>query len=419
MTPAEKPAPLPIEFYILTIARLTATFGTFLNMIVVNIFVLEITGSPAWVGALLGIRVLSGMLFSPYIGQLADKMNRKRLMFSSDFILAVCIFIMIFLPNKIVPYYLIFAMFAIGVFTSVVEIALSAAVPVILNSDTTIKANSVLMGGRNIVIALAAVISIFVKELFNGYDMVFIINAAAFLSSGLIILLLKIKTEETKTAQEQTSENKNPAKKGFFKNMREDYKDVFSLPDFKVIAIMIFILTLDGLASGSHNVGWPVFSQEINPQNPFFIYGLIQVFWAAGNIIGIFWLTKSAFAAKLKAENLYLACTAIMSFGMILTVQTQLLWFICAAACLAGFGDGSYQTFFNTYLQRSPDKVRGKLFGLSSTCLRSGFGASFFIMPLLMEILPVPKVLLIAHGPVIIISVALLLFINAKYRLTT
>jgi hypothetical protein len=163
-------------------------------------------------------------------------------------------------------------------------------------------------------------------------------------------------------------------------------------------------------------VGWPVFSKQLNPQNPFFIYGLIQIFWALGNIIGIFWLTKSAFAAKLKAENLYLACTALMSLGMILTVQTDLLWFICAAAILAGFGDGSYQTFFNTYLQRSPDHVRGKLFGLSSTCLRTGFGASFFIMPLLMGIFSVPKVLVMAHGPVVLISAALLLFINRKHK---
>jgi hypothetical protein len=300
------------------------------------------------------------------------------------------------------------------VLSSVVDIALSAAVPAILDSKNTIKANSVLMGGKNIMVALAAVMSIFMKELFPNYDIVFIINALAYLAAGLIIFSLNIKTEEAKTIRQAVARDKE--KRGFFAGLRDEYKDVFALPDFKVIGIMIFILTLDGLASGSHNVGWPVFSKSLNGQNPFYIYGAIMIFWALGNIIGIFWLTKSALAKTLRAENLYLACTAIMSLGMILTVQTNILWFICAAACLAGFGDGAYQTFFNTYLQSAPDNVRGKLFGLSSTCLRTGFGASFIIMPVLLSFMSVPAVLLAAHGPVIAMSLLLLLSLNTKKK---
>jgi MFS family permease len=406
--------PLPRAFYLLTAARLSATFGMFLNMMVVNIFVLELTGSPAWVGALFAVRIISGMLFSPYLGALADRTDRKRLMVVSDFILAGFIFITVFVPDGYARYYLLLAMFVIGVLSSAVDIALSAAVPAILDSENTIKANSVLMGGKNIIVALAAVMSIFIKELFADYNIVFIINAIAYFTAGLIIFSLKIKTEEAKTLKAAAVHAGR--KKSFFAALREDYKDVFALPDFKVIAVMIFILTLDGLASGSHNVGWPVFSKALNAKNPFFIYGAIMIFWALGNIIGIFWLTKSALAKRLRAENLYLACTAIMSLGMILTVQTEILWFICAAACIAGFGDGAYQTFFNTYLQSAPDNVRGKLFGLSSTCLRTGFGASFIIMPMLLNFMSVPAVLLAAHGPVIALSLLLLFLLKTKKR---
>ncbi|MDR0953700.1 MAG: MFS transporter [Elusimicrobiota bacterium] len=402
-----KSAPLPRAFYLLTAARLAATFGMFLNMMVVNIFVLDITGSAAWVAALMGIRVISGMLFSPYIGALADRIDRKRMMVLSDLILSAFIFLTIFVPVGVVKYYFLFAMLLIGVLSSVVDIALNAAVPAILDSKNTIKANSILMGGKNIIVALAAMLSIFVKELFANYDMVFIINALAYGAAGLIILSLKIKTEEAKTLTEAKEPTKK--KRGFFLAFKEDYGDVFALPDFKVIAIMIFILTLDGLASGSHNIGWPVFSMAANPDNPFKIYGAIMAFWALGNIIGIFWLTKSALARKLRPENLYLACTAIMSLGMILTVQTNIFLITIFAACLAGFGDGAYQTFFNTYLQTAPDNLRGKLFGLSSTCLRTGFGASFFIMPILLTMMSVPTLLIVSHGPVIVISLLFLI----------
>jgi len=359
---------------------------------------------------LFAVRIISGMVFSPYLGALADRVDRKRLMVVSDFILAACILATVFVPAESIRYYFLFAMLAIGVLSSAVDIALSAAVPAILDSKNTIKANAVLMAGKNIMVALAAVLSIFVKELFANYNIVFIVNAAAYLAAGLIILSLKIKTEEAQTVKKAAAQT--GAKKGFFAALREDYKDVFALPDFKVIAVMIFILALDGLASGSHNVGWPVFSRALNAKNPFYIYSAILVFWALGNIIGIFWLTRSALAKRLRAENLYLACTAIMSAGMILTVQSSILWFICLAACVAGFGDGAYQTFFNTYLQAAPDNVRGKLFGLSSTCLRTGFGASFIIMPLLLSVMSVPAVLMVAHGPVIAVSVLFLVYLN-------
>lgn len=403
---------LPRAFYLLTAARLTSTFGMFLNMMVVNIFILELTGSTVWMGLSAAVRILSGMLFSPFIGSLADKIDRKKIMVTSDLILAFFIFLTVFIPADFIKYYLVFAMFIIGVFSSAVDITLNAAVPSILNSQNTIKANAVLIGGKNIVVGLAGAMSIFLKQLFSSYDIVFVINALAYLASGLVILSLKIKMEEKNTLAAARAPEKK--EKDFFSNLKEEYADVLALPNFKIIAIMVFILTLDGLASGSHNVGWPVFSRGLQADNPFKIYGTIQIFWALGNIIGIFWLAKSALAKRLKAENLYLACTAIMSLGMILTVQTNLLWFIAAAACIAGFGDGAYQTFFNTYLQTSPDNVRGKLFGLSSTFLRTGFGVSFIVMPFLLSVFSVGKVLLFSHGPVIVISILFLFFLNKK-----
>ena len=101
-----------------------------------------------------------------------------------------------------------------------------------------------------------------------------------------------------------------------------------------------------------------------------------------------------------------------MSLGMIMTVQSSLPALIFAASCFAGFGDGAYQTFFNAYLQSSPDGVRGKLFGLSSTCLRTGFGAGFIIIPFLFNAFAVSKVLLYAHGPLVLISILFILLLN-------
>jgi MFS family permease len=399
-------------FYLLIAARLSATFGMYLNILVINIFILELTGSAAWVGALAAIRILSGMISSPCIGQLTDRIGRKKLMVACDFALAFFILGTAFAPAQYIKEYLLFLMLAVGVLSSAVDIVLSAAVPAILHSHNTIKANAVLMSGRNIVIGLSGLSVVFIKDLFSGYNTVFIINAAAYLLAGFIVLFLDIQMEESgisfKTAKTEAKE------KSFIKNFLSDYKDVFVLPNFRVLILMFIILGLDGLASGSHNIGWPLFSQAQKPENPFFIYGLLDTFWAFGNVIGIFWLAKSSLVKKLKPENLYLVCTAIMSFGMIMTVQSSWLWLILSASCVAGFGDGAYQTFFNTYLQTAPDNVRGKLFGLSSMFLRTGFGISFIIMPFFMGFFPVNYVLLFSHGPLIIVSLLFLIVFNTK-----
>jgi hypothetical protein len=51
-----------------------------------------------------------------------------------------------------------------------------------------------------------------------------------------------------------------------------------------------------------------------------------------------------------------------------------------------------------------------------SACLRTGFGASFIIMPMLLSFMSVPAVLLAAHGPVIALSLLLLFLLKTKRR---
>ncbi|MFH1453121.1 MAG: MFS transporter [Armatimonadota bacterium] len=403
MKMGENKSKVPSVFYGVVSARLISTFGTFLNMIALNIFILEVTGSAFFLGVAFASRIIAATFSSFYMGELADRYNRKFLMIASDIILAVFMLLLVFMPKAYLYPYLIFLMVLIGIFSSLFDISLQAAIPVIMNEKDVLKANSIFAGGRNIVIAASGLCAVFARYLFNNYNSIFILDAATYALSAVILLSLAFKTNAA---------SGRPAPKLSFKNMINSYKEILTLPNAKIIYICMGILMLDAFASASHNLGWPVFSSEINPSSPMYYYGLILTFWAFGNLAGIYYLNKLSFLKKLRPDNLYIFFTAVMSFGMIMIFQTKITFIIIVSSFIAGIGDGTYQTFYATYIQQVKDSLRGRVFALTNFVLKSGFGLGFVAVPFAIKAMSVKNVVFCFHFPVIVISIAYLVFRN-------
>jgi len=68
---------------------------------------------------------------------------------------------------------------------------------------------------------------------------------------------------------------------------------------------------------------------------------------------------------------------------------------------VAGVGDGTYQTYFTTYMQQVPDAVRGKIFALAGLAVRTGFSVGFVAVPLALQSLSVAAVAALFHGLVL------------------
>ena len=179
---------------------------------------------------------------------------------------------------------------------------------------------------------------------------------------------------------------------------------------------MLCILLIDALASASHNVGFPVFSKLMDPTRPMFYYGIIMSLWALGNVAGIYLLVKIPYLNSARPEKLYLFFTAIMSLGMIMIFQTGSFIIITLSAFIAGIGDGTYQTYYTTYVQQVDDSVRGKIFALTGMVLRSGFGVGFVLVPILLHYFKIPFTVLLCHGPVAVITLTYLFFLFLKEK---
>jgi MFS family permease len=375
-------------------ARLTSNFGSFLSMVALNAYMLELTDSPTWMGLTLAVKVLSGIAAAPLIGHAVDRLDRRRLMIASDLILAGGMLLLVVMPQPCLKAYIVALMVLLGALGSLFDTALNAATPVILGTRDTLRANSWLIGGRNLVVAAAGLCAAAAGFLFKGYGAVFIIDAATYLASAGVLWRLSMRTSEDRPAARAPDA-------GVLERLREGFREIDRLPNSRTVALFLFILLLDTFASGSHNIGWPVFSKMLRPEQPMYFYGFILFFYAWGNVAGIYGLNRLAWLSRLRPETLYLAFTAVMSMGMILIFQTRLPLFIALASFVAGVGDGTYQTYFTTYMQQVPDAVRGKIFALSGLAVRTGFAVGFLVVPLALQKLSVAAVAALFHGLVL------------------
>lgn len=375
-------------------ARLTSNFGTFLSMMALNVYMLELTDSAAWMGWTLAVRVLSGIAAAPLIGHAVDRLDRKRLMIGSDLALAAGMIGLVFVPREWARFYLVGLMAVLGAGSALFDTALSAATPVILGTNDTLRANSWLMGGRNLVVAGAGLCAAAAGFLTRGYTVIFVVDAATYLVSAAVLAGLSARTSEAAARPAE-------AGGGVLDKLRAGFDAVARLPNARTVALFLAILTLDTFASGSHNIGWPIFSRDLRPGQPMFYYGFILVFYAFGNLAGVYQLNRASWLKRLSPETLYLAATAVMSLGMISTFQSRLPAVIAGAAFVAGLGDGTYQTFFQTYLQQVPDAVRGRVFAVSGIAVRTGFSVGYLVVPLALERLSVAAVAALFHGVVL------------------
>ncbi|WP_141714197.1 MFS transporter [Micromonospora inyonensis] len=58
-------------------AHAVSTFGSFLNLVALGLFVLHLTGSTVQTGAFMAVRLAAGFLTGPVAGRLAGRHRRR------------------------------------------------------------------------------------------------------------------------------------------------------------------------------------------------------------------------------------------------------------------------------------------------------------------------------------------------------
>ncbi|HEY6567478.1 MAG TPA: MFS transporter, partial [Actinomycetota bacterium] len=163
--------------------------GSWLYSAATIIFILDVTGSAAWVGVAAVVRLLPYILFEPLGGAIADKYDRRKLMVVLDLARAgvMCVMAVIaFSETRLAVVALIALTFVNNIFTAPYYPAVTAVTPSIVPERDLAAANALSGTIDNFALAFGPALSA-VLLLIGPVPVAIGVNALTFLLSAFLV----------------------------------------------------------------------------------------------------------------------------------------------------------------------------------------------------------------------------------------
>lgn len=171
--------------------------GSRLYGFAMSYFILKLTGSAFAFGVSLALTTIPMVLISPFAGVLSDRFNKKRTLIYSDltsgavmllFLISVSIW-----PIKVAYIYL--SVFLLAILETVIDINISASIPLLVDRDMLKRANSMDQSITSLCKILGSVLGGAVY-LFVDIRFFILLNGISFILSALLECFLSFRKEE-------------------------------------------------------------------------------------------------------------------------------------------------------------------------------------------------------------------------------
>lgn len=382
------------RFRCLASAYAVSSYGNYLSLIALSLFTYEATGSAYGIGALMALRLFSGMLAGLAAGALADAVGRRALMLSADVAQASAMAVLaLTAPGTGVPL-LACAVVVLGAGNTLFTVALRSAVPVMVGHEGRVRANGLLVTVRSFatVLGFASAAPVIGH---GGYAAAFAINGASFLVSAAALLVLRPRTDGARTDAPAAPAGDAGARRG--------------LRGLSALLIgMILLRGADALASSSHNVALPVAAGAASPDHPALFMTQFWAAWAVGTLLAHQVVKRRMSGGRAAGDRAFALGTCAMSLFFVLAFTGLPAPALVAVALGAGLADGCTEIVYTSRLQAVPDRQRSRLFGLSATAETSGFTLGTVAAAAALEALPALAVVGAFHGTAVCGALALL-----------
>ncbi|MEU8548005.1 MFS transporter [Streptomyces roseoverticillatus] len=403
------------HFRLLVVGNGISAYGSYLNMVALNVFIYHVTGSALTAGLFMAVRLVTSVLAGFVAGRLVSTRDRKRLMAGADLTQAIALLALLLAPDG-ARVGLLFALAVItGSCSTLSQVALRTSVPEIVGAEHRARANGLLVTGRSLaMIAGFASSGLVVAQL--GYSTAFALDAVTFVISASVLFLLPVRTRaaagDASGAGAGAAEQEEAGATGGFARML--------LRTAPLLAVMIAVRAVDGLGSSSHNVALPIYSDSLDPAHPATFISQFWATWAIGNIVAqqLFGrVTKRT--GRTPGERAFALGACLMSAAFIVVFAGLPTVPTLVAALVAGMADGFTEIVYVSRLQAAPDAERGRLFGLSASAENTGFGLGMIVSAALLESFSPLQVVAAFHGLAIALCVVLLAVLLGRGRTPT
>ncbi|QUI31479.1 MFS transporter [Streptomyces alfalfae] len=396
------------HFRLLVVGNGVSAYGSYLNMVALNVFIYEVTDSALAAGIFMAVRLLTSVVSGFVSGRLVSAYDRKRLMVGADLTQCVAMVALLIAPDAGRAGLLYVLAVVTGFCSTLSGVSLRSAIPEIVGPELRLRANSLLATGRSLaMIAGFASAGVVVAQL--GYVAAISLDAASFAVSASVLLSLPLRTRGEKEAADGAADaGEKPRRLGAMLLLRAT----------PVLAVMIVVRAADGLGSSSHNVALPVYSSSLDPSHPATFVSQFWATWAIGNIVmqQVIGRWAGRGGRQGPGERAFAIGACVMSAAFIVVFAGLPTGVAVAAALVAGMADGLTEIAYVTRLQAAPDEQRGRLFGLSASVENTGFGLGMLVSGALLDLYSPLTVVGLLHGFAIVLCAGMFVVLIRQAR---
>ncbi|MFI6763070.1 MFS transporter [Micromonospora sp. NPDC050417] len=404
------------HFQFLVVGNAVSAYGSYLDMVALNLFAYALTGSAWQTGLIMALRLATGFLTGFGAGTLVSRFDRKRIMVTSDVTQALALIVLVLAPAVTQVWLLYLVAVVSGAGATLTNVALRSSIPEIVGQDQRVRANALLATGRSIaMVAGFASAGVLIATL--GYSGAFLIDAGAFLFSAVNLARLPITTRGSESESGPGSESESgPGSESQVPGVLA--AQLTALRYLRLTPILLALISLraiDAFGSASHNVGLPVLSTALDPEHPATFVSQFWATWAIGNIVAqravARWATRTG---RSVGERAFALGAALMSIAFILTFTAPPMPLAILVAAMAGIADGFTEIAYTTRLQSAPDEQRGHVFGFSAMAENLGFGVGMVACSFLLERFSPLTVVTTFHGLAVLLALAMVVALSLR-----
>ncbi len=393
-------------FRILVAGCSVSSYGTFLNMVALNLFVYETTGRALAMGLFMAVRLGAGFLAGLAAGGLLARFTAKRVMLWTNIAQAAVMLPLIFAPAGWRTPSLFTVSVVVGSCGTLFMVALRSSVPEMVGEERRSWANSLTVTGRSMAM-VAGFASAGVVVSLVGYTAAFVVDLGTFAVCALTVALLPVAGGGKGRAEAASTSAGKPARR-----TPVAFAALAAVPG---LGLMVGLRGVDALGSSSHNAALPVHSAALDASHPALFVSAFWCLWAVGNIVAQQVIQRyTRRTGRSVGASGFGYGTCVMSGAFILAFAGFPLAATALIALVAGAADGLTEVSYTSHLQTLPAGPRAHAFGLSATVENLGFGAGMILVAAALEHFSPPAVVGWSHGAALAVAVVFLLRMAAR-----
>lgn len=389
------------RYRILVAGYALSSYGSYLNVVALNLYVYAVTDRALAVGAFMAVRLAAGIVAGLLAAPILARWSARSVMFWVNVVQAAVLAVLVAAPDTLrTP--VLFVVSAVGGITGTVFLVAlrSSVIPEMVAEDRRTWANSLMVSGRSLAM-VAGFASAGVVVSLLGYTAAFLLDMATFLVCAVAVAQLPVTRRQKPDADTEAASTA-----GAGKRRRRLPAAVVVLAGAPVLGLMVLLRGVDALGSSSHNAALPVYSTELDTDSPATFVSVFWCVWAFGNIVAQQVIQRLPRRSEQALGALGFGLGTIVMSGAFILAFAGLPWTATVLiALVAGAADGLTEVSYTQHLQTLPDSLRTHAFGLSATVESFGFGAGMIAVGAALDVFSPLSVVAVAHGVAIVIAV--------------